>query len=437
MGVLARPEFVLALLICLAVCLPYIARVLNEDSSIHPVAFAVGAVAVMLGVFRFESVKTELLQRWPLYVGGALVAGVGLATTMSAQGDHGKAYVVNQLVVPVLVFAIVQVMLRGNAVAIRPIAAVVVALGCAQVALGAAQIATQGSIFFASSFAEYAWFDTMIAENRAVGTLDHSLVLALFLFISICFAQYLTSVWFRWAATAVLMGGVLLTQSRMILLIAVLAIVIFLFRDEHLARYRRWAAAVAVVTAVLFAVSPPGQSLIGRFQEDLGSTDRRVDALAHFASVWQEYLFTGAGFGSSTDLTEEAALKSSLENPFLMMTVDIGLAWAVLWFGMQLMLALGFSLKWNRLLPQPRASFPQWVRRRWAVAPAFIAAIGAFAFTQTFSSTANQSAASLLVWFCLAVLAASLEALPGQEQRSSLRPESSRSAGTVQENSIG
>ncbi len=435
----ASPEFVLSTIICMAVCLPYIARILNKGSSIHPVTFAVAGVSVLLVIFRFRPMRLELTQRWPLYVGGIMVAVVGLATTLTAQGDHGKAYVVNQLIVPLAFFAITQVMLRRNAAAIRTIAMVIVVVGCVQAVLGAAQIVTQGSILYSTWYAEYPWFETMIAENRAVGTLDHSLVLGLFLFIAICFAQYLSPVWLRWGAVTVLMGGMLLTQSRLSMVLAVLTIAVFLFRDESLARYRRWAAVAAVLAGALFAMTPAGRSLIGRFQEDMGSTDRRMDALRHFGTIWQNYIVTGGGFGSSGELSKEAALKSTLENPFLMMVVDIGLIWALIWFGMQLLLALGFSLKWRREPVRQRATLVQWAQARWAVAPAFAAALGSFAFTQTFSSTANQSAASLLVWFCLAILAVTLEASDESRIRDSLEFTRSGAAGgnrTIEESSI-
>lgn len=406
----AQPAFVVSLLVGISVFIPYVARVAVPNSSIHPVSFALCGGAVVLVLVRRTQVFAELSRHWPLYLLGLTVATVGLITTTLHLGAHGKAYVVNQMLAPLALFAIVQILLRDRPESIRAIGKVLVLFGCIQTVLAAVQVTTQSSVFFGAKFSGYSWFDTMIAENRAVGTFDHSLVLALYLLIALCFTPFFASPWWRWSTTIVLSVGMLLTQSRLGMVLAVAIVVLLIVLDQRLARFRIWVIGLASIGLVVLILSPLGQSLIGRFQNDLGSNRRRFAAIELYASEWSNHIFTGSGLGSSFDLTESNGLKSSLENPLLMMAVDVGLLWAVIWFGMQAALALGISLTWRRPSnPKTRWVFPSSATgTARSVIPLYCAAACALFFTQSFSSTAVESAASLLVWLALALLTAAI-----------------------------
>jgi len=295
--------------------------------------------------------------------------------------------------------------LYRRAEAVRTVGMVLVVIGCFQTLMGALQLYTQSPLVFTSKYGDQVWMEAMISEGRVMGTLDHPLVLALFLLICIPLVFSFKNVYLRAGSAAILMIGILLTQSRLAAVAGAVMLVILFFLSAASRRARIVIVAVIGVALVAVALSPIGQTLIGRFQNDQGSNTRRFVALDLFGSVWSQHILSGDGFGSSYLLTEGAALKSSLENPVLMMAVDIGLVWAIIWVSLQIWVVLGLG----SLVPSRRRRGVHAVQ---ALPGAWrdtlhlqFAAVAALLFTQSFSSTATESASSMLVWFALALFA--------------------------------
>jgi len=400
-----HPAVLVCTLIGLAVFIPYVARVVFPDSSIHPVSFVALVVALLVMIFRRKEAAAELRRHWPIYAAGLLVAAVGLAMTLLNRGDYGKAYVVNHMVVPLALFAIVQVTLYRRVEAVRTVGMVLVLMGCFQTLLGALQLYTQSPLVFTSKYGEQIWMEAMISEGRVMGTLDHPLVLALFLLICIPLVFSFRNVYVRAGSAAILMVGVLLTQSRLAAVGGALMLVILFFQSVSTRRARVVIVTVIGFALVAVALSPIGQTLIGRFQNDQGSNTRRFVALELFGSVWHEHIWGGSGFGSSYLLTEGASLKSSLENPVLMMAVDIGLVWAIIWVALQIGVALGLG-PFSRLNRRRGTHAALYIPGSWlSTLHLQFAAVAALLFTQSFSSTATESASAMLVWFVLALFA--------------------------------
>jgi hypothetical protein len=413
--VATRPDVVISLLVGLAVLIPYIARVISPDSSIHPASVLVFVVVVLLAVFRSRATLDEFLGRWPLYALSALIAVVAFITTAAMKGDEGKAYIVNHIVVPVALFAVMQVLLHGRERYIAGIGKALVWIGVAETLFGALQILVQRSIIFETQYRQYTWFNTMMSENRALGSLDHSLVLALFLVIAICFTQTFRRVWLRVATAVVLLTGVFLTQSRIGLVLALVILFVLILQDRQFVRFRGRILLGSGAVLVAIMLTPVGQSVVARFANDQGSNARRFQSIDAWLSVWTDHILGGTGIGSSFVFTTARGLRSSFENPVLILAFDIGLVWAVLWFALQLALALGFSLRVARRDPVPTTADGEPARRRfWGVARFSCAAIAPLVFIQSFSSTATQSAASMLVWFALGLLVASRRAGPAE-----------------------
>ena len=398
-----HPAVLVAGLLGLAVFVPYVARVVFPDSSFHPASFAIIAIGLVVVLARRAASLDELKTHWYVYAGGLLVAAVALTMTLLNRGDYGKAYVVNHMVVPLTLFAVVQVVLHQRDRSVRTLGQLVVIMGCIQTLIGGLQLATQSPLIFASRYGDYSWLDTMIAEGRVMGTMDHPLVLALFLLICVPLTFSFRSVYLRAGTVAVLLGGILLTQSRLAAVAGLAMVVILVFQYVSSRRVRLTIVSVLLLALGLVALSPLGQSLIGRFQNDQGSNTRRFVALDLYGSVWTKHILSGEGLGTSYALTGGAQLKSSLENPVLMMAVDIGLVWALIWVALQLWLASGLG---SRQTSTTRLDGSRAVPRSGAWRSTLnlqFAAVAALLFTQSFSSTATESASSVLVWFALAL----------------------------------
>src|SRR4029453_3852656 len=122
-----------------------------------------------------------------------------------------------------------------------------------------------------------------------------------------------------------------------------------------------------------------------------------------------DYLIAGQGIGASYRVAVQGGLQTSFENPLVMYSIDFGIVFAALYFGCMAFLVLRNA---------PRHHFR-------GLTLAGVLAVGV---PQTYSSLATRSAAGIIVWTILAMIAIAGEAAYRRESSAGL---GSGAAGSV------
>ena len=169
-------------------------------------------------------------------------------------------------------------------------------------------------------------------NERMLGTFDHPLVAALWLSAAVPLTAVLRSGWTRTAAPVLLVVGVALTGSRVALFAAVLAVAVLIVRSHLAAVVKVVAVGAAAVGLAVFLGSAAGTIVSDRLEDDGGSSSARFKTIGLAVEQWRETLVIGRGFGASEQVTRNALIGNTFENPFLMFSVDFGLVAAVLFF---------------------------------------------------------------------------------------------------------
>jgi hypothetical protein len=121
-----------------------------------------------------------------------------------------------------------------------------------------------------------------------------------------------------------------------------------------------------------------------RVLDDTGSTSARADALQYFLSNVGDYMWLGRGLNGSFEVSDNAGLGTSLESAALMYSVDLGVAVALIYFGV---------MAWISLRPF----------RRSTAAGITGPAMAAFVVPQSFSALSGTTAAPMTVWITFAL----------------------------------
>jgi hypothetical protein len=146
------------------------------------------------------------------------------------------------------------------------------------------------------------------------------------------------------------------------------------------------AISVLGVAAYFLATSVLVQNVADRLQNDTGSSLARGAALDFFLAHVGQYFLTGGGIGSSYEIADLAGLTTSLESSILIYAVDVGVVFSLIYFGVQLVIAL------RSMGPSgcPGLAF---------------AALVAVIVPQTYNALGARTIAGVLVWLILAMAA--------------------------------
>ena len=263
---------------------------------------------------------------------------------------------------------------------------------------------TNQVLVYQAGYSSQYWFERQ--SGRWMGTLDQPLALSLAISVAAPLVAGLRRKVLQAALLVLMVVGCLVTQSR----VGVIAVALSVVATVLLARGRPWVkvvmlGALAGAGAAIVA-SPLVDGLAARLADDSGSAQAREVAFQYFLRHWSDYILGGEGMGASFRLAAHSGLASSLENPLLMYSVDIGVAAAVLYFGSMLVLVLRGGL---------HPGYPGLV----------LAGVLALVVPQTYSSLATRSAAGILVWTVLAMVAIAgdeAQRRAGQQRAAALVP---------------
>lgn len=294
---------------------------------------------------------------------------------------------VDQVVVSVLFFLLLLADAARGGGLVAMLRTVLLALAAVACLLAIGQFLMQGVLFYESGFRTQYWFEE--EQERWMGTLDPPLALSLFICLAVPLLAGLKRRWLQ-LLLALMVAGILITQSRVglvALAVTVLATVLF----------AKWRTRVKAAMLLLMAgaasallVSPLVAGVAARVADDTGSTEARGLPLDYFLARWSDYALSGEGMGASYRLAVQAGLKTSFENPLVMYSIDIGLVFTLLCFGSMATPVLGAALT-----ARPGAEYPGLL----------LAGLMAVITPQTYSSLTTRSAAGVLVWTVLAMVA--------------------------------
>jgi hypothetical protein len=357
--------------------------------SVHAATWLVLSIVVIRMLHDPWSVREALARQFFLFLTLALVmVAAFLASAMSGAGG-GMVLLVDQIVVPGLFFlAVLSDAARGEGLValLRTVLLTLVALACVVAVM---QWLTKRVLFYESAFSTQYWFDR--DQERWMATLDQPLALSLFICLTAPLLAGLKRRWLQLLLLALMVMGILITQSR----VGLVALAVTVVATVLFARWRsRVKAALLLVLAGAaggLMASPLVAGVAARVADDTGSAQARGVALDYFLGRWGDYAVAGQGIGASYRLAVQAGLQTSFENPTVMYSVDFGLLFALLYFGSMAALVLGAALTAG-----PRIGYPGLV----------LAGVMAVVIPQTYSSLATRSAAGILVWTVLAMLVA-------------------------------
>lgn len=374
--------FALKILVLGVICLPYIAsdlvtgRPINLPS-LHPSSWLAIAVFLVATIARprevFRLVIRDPIPNFLI----AVVLTIITATAVLRDGSSGLALLVNQIAVPYLLFVWTQFEIRRDTSYARSLAIYLVTLGVLQSFLSLLQWSLGQTFFYSSQMAAYPWF---ASNDRQLGTLDHPLTMSLLLSLCIPLTANVKRITLQVPAVVFLLIGILLSQSRTGLALAIVGLLGLVLRKRASTGTRVAGISVIGIGFFIFFQSSLAEGVYLRIEDDNGSSHARSLAIRFFFEDLDQYLFGGGGIGSSYATASSGGLATSLESAFLMYAFDLGLILTVVYFGLQAVLA--FRRKAGQeALPGTKT-----------------AAFFALLIVQTYSSVATDSAAGVLVW---------------------------------------
>lgn len=319
-----------------------------------------------------------------IFLSIAIVSVVLVATATTARrGSGGMALLVDMVVAPLALFLLVLAAVAGRPGAVMRLRTWLIALVAVQAVLTVVQWSAGSILLFEPQHATRWWFDHDF--ERWMGTTDHPLTLAAMFCIVAPLLVGLRRTWAILALLALFAVGTVITQSRTGVIVLALVAVWVVLRARISASARLASLLALVGGVVVVIVSGLASGLARRFADDTGSADARTDGLAFFAQTWRDYLFVGGGLTSSFRVTDDGGLPTSLEISALMYAVDIGVLFATVYFGAQVILVAQAFTNRSRL------------------PGAHLGALIALVLPQTSSALATRSVVAAILWLALAL----------------------------------
>ncbi|TKV61706.1 hypothetical protein FDO65_09190 [Nakamurella flava] len=419
-AVLLRDRLIALIVVCLVLwaAVPGVASVMVTGVARgNPLAFHFATWLILLTfavqmVHQFHAMIAQLTRHVFVFLGLTVFLVAAFLTSRSGQSGGGLVLFLSQMVGPILLFWMTVVAIAERPERLALIRNWLLAIAAIQSVLAVIEWSLGGVLLYREYYATNYWFDE-VNFPRWMGTLDHPLTLSLLICAVLPLLSGVRSVWLQLGLMLVLLAGLLATQSRTGLAVAVLGVVYVLTTSPMKPMTRFLALSVVIGSGAWVASSQLSAGVAQRLTEDGGSAGAREAALTFFYDNLPNFLFTGGGIGSASGVAERGGLTTSLESSFLIYAVDLGALFTLLYFGTQLALVV-------------RSFGPSTCRGLW------LAGLLVVIVPQTFNALNSQTFAGVLVWtivgLCTAMADRRLDATERSvESRSADRlPNSSR-----------
>lgn len=393
-AVLLRDRLIALLVLCLVLwaAVPGVASVMVTGVPRgNPLAFHFATWLILLTfavqmVHRFHAMIAQLARHVFVFLGLSVFLLAAFLTSRSGQSGGGLVLFLSQMVGPILLFWMTIAAIAERPERLAVIRNWLLGIAAIQSVLAVIEWSLGGVLLYRDYYATNYWFDE-INFPRWMGTLDHPLTLSLLICAVIPLLSGVRSVSLQLGLMLVLLAGLLATQSRTGLAVAVLGVVYVLVTSPMKPMTRFLALSVVIGSGVWVASSQLSAGVAQRLTEDGGSAGAREAALTFFYDNLPHFLFVGGGIGSASGVAERGGLTTSLESSFLIYAVDLGALFTLLYFGTQLALVV-------------RSFGPSTCRGLW------LAGLVVVIVPQTFNALNSQTFAGVLVWTIVALCTA-------------------------------
>lgn len=337
----SRPVLLVTLPILLRLSMPTYA-----SSALVPGLHVAGYLTVVIfltqAVFYWPRVKRTLNKSVYDIIGFALIASIMMLNTVSPYTPLG-ATVSNLLVVYVPPFAlyllIKMVVLRNGIKAVKFIAFAVLLQMIAQFIVAIQQDATGRRVVYEAYANNVGWWIKDATTGSSIGFveghLEFTAVCSAAIAITIMIKRPLIQLMFMAMImyTAVMATG----RASIAISIATAVLVVIMSRYSVLSKIVNLLAMALAGAAILFTTNA-GERLLGKVEDDGASTDLRVEAYKWVFRNYESFIYMG--YPGDRDFRSNGQLGSSLENAYLIQSVEYGLVFGVALLLLHISLAL-------------------------------------------------------------------------------------------------
>jgi hypothetical protein len=385
-----RPAFIILAAILLWLFIPYVAidavwgstPRLSIVTNLHP-----ATMLVLIGFYVVVLKDPKDLTRYVFRSGAThfalAVFLIAIVIEYLFVASSHLGVILDQIIGPLVAYVLLRFDISRHVSVRRTVIFCLIGAAAAQASLVIVQSTIGRMIPYEHYYFVQTWFS--LSNGRWFGTLDHPLVLGLFLACMTFLLAEIPSVVLRCALATTFMIAILLSQSRTALMICAIGLVFLVLRSGARPWQRLVLVSAAIATPITMWSAFASSDTYNRFVNDGGSAGARTTAAGVFFSQGLGYLFHGGGSGYSFIFGANTHLTTSLENPFLMYTLDFGLIPTILYFGPMFWLVMSASY------------------RRECLHITF-AATAAIVLTLSFSSIAAEGASAFVLWTILALL---------------------------------
>ncbi|MBG6191941.1 hypothetical protein IWX64_002910 [Arthrobacter sp. CAN_A212] len=338
-----RPTAAIICIIALWFFVPTVGSYLLTGQRIGPLTFHAAtwltfAVICVQMVQDPRSLLNAVARNSYLFLILLLVLATSLLTTRTVQTGGGIVLLTDQMIVPAVLFLLI-ISVGGNSPTLVYTLRNFLFLCASIVTLIAMwQWSSQSVLLYESGFLTQFWFNP--ETQRWMGTFDQPLALSLVLCALMPLLAGVRRLFLAVPMLALFMAGVMITQSRVGMIVASAGAVYAIAFSRHRRSIKALVLTLVGVGFVGLLASPLAAGILERVADDTGSTEARNKAYGVFARDWEQYFFTGQGVTSSYEISEYAGLQTSFESSVLMYAVDIGIFFAILYFGLLLFVVL-------------------------------------------------------------------------------------------------
>lgn len=380
--------------------------------SFHAASWLILAIACVQVMENPAALRRAAGRHAYLFLVLLLVLSVSFLTTRTVQTGGGMVLFLDQMVTPAVFFLLVLAAGIGDERLVFRLRNTLLVLAAAVTVVAVCQWWMRNVLFYEAGFKTQFWFNP--DTERWMGTFDQPLALSMVLCVLAPLVAGIRRLYVALPLLSLMVVGVVITQSRVGMALVLLGVLYAVVFSRHRATVKAVLLAALGTGFYILLMSPLVEGILRRLENDTGSAEARNKAYADFFRNWREYLFTGDGLTASYGVADFAGLQTSYESSILMYAVDIGIVFAVLYFG---------------------ALFALVVRNagRHSVPGLTAAALLAVLVPQTYSGVATRSVAGIVVWTVVAMTVLAVqEAAAWKRSRSAGfegRPEIRTSAG--------
>ncbi|WDF34276.1 hypothetical protein PTW37_04975 [Arthrobacter agilis] len=389
----ARPVAAIICVLALWFFVPTVGSYLLTGQRIGPLTFHAASwlTFAILGVQLLQnprSLASAVARHSYLFLILVLIFAVSFLTTRTVQESGGTVLFIDQMVAPAVLFLLVVAAGPSAPKLVSVLRASLLLFASIVTAIAIWQWVVEDVLFYESGFLTQFWFNP--ETERWMGTFDQPLALSLVLCALMPLVAGIRRLVLAVPMIALFLSGVLISQSRVGLVVASAGAVYAIAVAEHRRSAKVLTLSLMGLGFVYLLTSPLAEGLLGRVADDTGSTEARNQAYGVFLRDWRHYFFTGDGITSSYGVAEYAGLQTSFESSLLMYAVDIGIVFAVLYFGALTLLVLRN-------------------RSRHSVPGLTLAGLAVVLIPQTYSGLATRSVAGVVVWTIVALIVVAAE----------------------------